>query len=348
MSQTVAPSTSRYIRQEILGQFGADGQERLHQAHVGLVGAGALGSTIADLLVRAGLGKLTLVDRDYVELHNLQRQSLYSEADVEAHLPKAAAAAERLAEINREVTVIPVIADVNSVNIESIFADCSILIDGTDNFETRYLLNDLAVKTGRPWVYGGVLATYGMTTTIIPNETACLRCVFPDTPDAGSMPTCETAGVLGPAVHVISALEASEAIKLALGKTDKINRHLVSIDIWNMELTRVPTGGPRPDCPTCAQRQFDFLNRATPNLETSLCGHDAVQVLVSPPVKLDLEQLGNRLRPIGDVLVNRFLVRFTDPATSHELTVFPDGRAIVKGVTEPAVARAVYDRYVGS
>ena len=347
MSQTIT-STSRYVRQEILGQVGSQGQERLAGAHVGLVGAGALGSTIADLLVRAGIGTLTLIDRDYVELHNLQRQSLYSEADVEAHLPKAAAAARRLAGINSEVTVRPVVADVNSVNVESLLADCTILIDGTDNFESRYLINDLAVKTGRPWVYGGVLATYGMTTTIIPNETACLRCVFPETPDAGSIPTCETAGVLGPAVHVISALQASEAIKLALGHLDRVNRHLVSIDIWGMELTRVPTGGPRPDCPTCAERRFDFLNRATPNLETSLCGHDAVQVMVSPSVNIDLEALGERLRPIGDVLVNRFLVRFTDPATGHELTVFPDGRAIIKGVTEPAVARSVYDRYVGS
>ena len=347
MSQTIV-STSRYVRQEILGQFGAEGQERLRQTQIGLVGAGALGSTIADLLVRAGIGKLTLVDRDYVELHNLQRQSLYSEPDVDAHLPKAAAAAQRLAEINRDVMVKPVIADINSVNIESLLADCAILVDGTDNFETRYLINDLAVKTGRPWVYGGVLATYGMTATIIPNETACLRCVFPETPGAGSIPTCETAGVLGPAVHVIAALQASEAIKLALGHSDRVNRHLVSIDIWNMEMTRVPTGSPRSDCPTCGERRFDFLNRATPNLETSLCGHDAVQVMVSPAVRINLDGLGARLRPIGDVLVNRFLVRFTDPATGHELTVFPDGRAIIKGVTEPAVARAVYDRYVGS
>lgn len=347
MAQALA-STSRYVRQEILGQVGRAGQERLAAAHVGLVGAGALGSTIADLLVRAGIGALTLIDRDYVELHNLQRQSLYSEADVEAHLPKAVAAAQRLAGINGQVTVRPIVADVNGVNVESLLADCTILIDGTDNFESRYLINDLAVKTGRPWVYGGVLATYGMTTTIVPNETACLRCVFPETPDAGSIPTCETAGVLGPAVHVISALQASEAIKLALGQLDRVNRQLVSIDVWSMEMTRVPTGGPRGDCPTCAERRFDFLDRATPNLETSLCGHDAVQVMVTPPVRIDLESLAERLRPIGDVLVNRFLVRFTDPATGNELTVFPDGRAIVKGVTEPAVARAVYDRYVGS
>jgi molybdopterin-synthase adenylyltransferase len=187
-----------------------------------------------------------------------------------------------------------------------------------------------------------------MTMTIIPGETACLRCVFPDAPDAGSAPTCDTAGVFGPSVHVVSSLEASEAIKLALGRTDAINRSLVSLDIWSMELQRIPVGGPRPDCPTCQQRQFDFLDRKSLNLETTLCGHDAVQVIIQPPVKLDLAALGKRLEPAGDVLVNRFLVRFTDGVTGHELTIFPDGRAIVKGTTEPREARAIYDRYVGS
>jgi len=347
MSTAAAPS-NRYIRQEILGVVGSAGQERLAQAHVALVGAGALGSTIADLLVRAGIGRLTLIDRDYVELHNLQRQTLYTEEDVRDYTPKAMAAAERLALINSSVEVRPVVADVNSLSIAQLTESADILVDGTDNFETRYLINDLAVQSGRPWVYGGVIATYGMTMTIIPGETACLRCVFPDAPDAGSAPTCDTAGVFGPSVHVISSLEASEAIKLALGRTDAINRSLVSIDIWSMDLQRIPVGGPRPDCPTCQQRQFDFLDRKSLNLETTLCGHDAVQVMIQPPVKLDLAALGRRLEPAGEVLVNRFLVRFTDAVTGHELTIFPDGRAIVKGTTEPREARAIYDRYVGS
>jgi adenylyltransferase/sulfurtransferase len=347
MSVSTTPS-NRYIRQEILGAFGPNGQERLGQSHVALIGAGALGSAIADLLVRAGVGRLTLVDRDYVELHNLQRQTLYTEADVASHTPKAIAAAERLAEINSTVEIIPVVADVNSLSIEQITAGTEILVDGTDNFETRYLINDLAISTNRPWVYGGVIATYGMTMTIIPGETACLRCLFPVAPDAGSAPTCDTAGVFGPAVHVISSLEASEAIKLALGRVDQVNKSLVSLDAWAMEMTRIPTGGPRPDCPSCQHRQFDYLNRKSLNLETTLCGHDAVQVMIQPPVALDLAALAARLEPAGEVMANRFLVRFTDGVTGHELTVFPDGRAIIKGTTEPREARAIYDRYVGS
>jgi adenylyltransferase/sulfurtransferase len=326
----------------------SDARRRASQAHAALIGAGALGSTIADLLVRAGIGTLTLIDRDYVELHNLQRQALYTESDVENHVPKAMAAAERLASINSTVEIRPVVADVNSLSIEQLTADADFLVDGTDNFETRYLINDLAVKTGRPWVYGGVIATYGMTMTIIPGETACLRCVFPDAPDAGSAPTCDTAGVFGPAVHVVSSLEASEAIKLALGRTDAVNRSLISLDVWSMELQRIPVGGPRPECPTCQGRQFDFLDRQALNLETTLCGHDAVQVMIQPPVQLDLASLAKRLEPAGEVMANRFLVRFTDAVTGHELTIFPDGRAIVKGTTEPREARAIYDRYVGS
>ncbi|HET7056999.1 MAG TPA: ThiF family adenylyltransferase [Thermomicrobiales bacterium] len=347
MSTAAAP-TNRYIRQEILGVVRPEGQEKLAGAHVALIGAGALGSTIADLLVRAGIGTLTLIDRDYVELHNLQRQALYTEADVQNHVPKAMAAAERLASINSTIEIRPVVADVNSLSIEQLTAEADFLVDGTDNFETRYLINDLAVKSGRPWIYGGVIATYGMTMTIIPGETACLRCVFPDAPDAGSAPTCDTAGVFGPAVHVVSSLEASEAIKLALGRTDAVNRSLISLDVWSMELQRIPVGGPRPDCPTCQGRQFDFLDRQALNLETTLCGHDAVQVMIQPPVQLDLAVLAKRLEPAGEVMANRFLVRFTDAVTGHELTIFPDGRAIVKGTTEPREARAIYDRYVGS
>jgi molybdopterin/thiamine biosynthesis adenylyltransferase len=348
MAATGEAVSTRYIRQEILGVVGRAGQERLASAHVALIGAGALGSTIADLLVRAGIGRLTLVDRDYVELHNLQRQGLYTEADVEKHTPKAIAAAERLSAINSSVEIVPIVADVNSLSIEQVTDGAEILVDGTDNFETRYLINDLAVKSNRPWVYGGVIATYGMTMTILPGETACLRCMFPDPPDAGSAPTCDTAGVFGPAVHVISSFEASEAIKLALGKREETNRSLVSVDTWSLELIRVPTGGPRSDCPTCQLRQFDYLERTALNLETTLCGHDAVQVMIQPPVSLDLPALGARLEPAGDVMVSRFLMRFTDAATGHELTVFPDGRAIVKGTTEPREARAIYDRYVGS
>jgi molybdopterin/thiamine biosynthesis adenylyltransferase len=348
-SSIQTPSTaSRYIRQQMFAAIGGPGQERIGSANVLLVGCGALGSTIADLLVRAGVGHLTIADRDYVELHNLQRQSLFDESDVENHIPKAAAAAKRLSQINGDVRITPVIADVNSANIETIARDADVIVDGTDNFETRYLLNDVAVKLGKPWVYGGVIASYGMTMTILPGETACLRCVFAEQPEAGSAPTCDTAGVIGPAVHVVAAFQVAEVLKLIVGDRENLNRDLIAMDLWSLAFDRVKLGEPRPDCPTCAARDFEFLHRAAASHETVLCGHDAVQVLVQPPVELDLVALGERLSAAGDVRPNRFLLKFTDRATERELTIFPDGRAIVKGTTDPVEARTLYARFVGN
>lgn len=354
MIETISPPAStpgldnRYIRQQIFAAIGKDGQERIANARVALIGCGALGSTIADLLVRAGIGQLTIADRDYVELHNLQRQSLFDERDVRDHIPKAAAAMNRLAEINAQAKVMPVIADVNGSNITQIVQDADLMIDGTDNFETRYLINDVAVKLNKPWVYGGVIASYGMTMTILPGETPCLRCVFPDQPEAGSAPTCDTAGVIGPAVHTVASFQAAEALKLLVGDRERLNRDLIALDLWALTFDRVPLGAPRPDCPTCSARNFEFLERTAASHETVLCGHDAVQVLVQPPVKLDLADLAKRLSAVGDVTTNRFLLKFTDRATDHELTIFPDGRAIVKGTTDPTEARTLYARFVGN
>jgi molybdopterin/thiamine biosynthesis adenylyltransferase len=348
-SFTAVPGNSdRYIRQQIFPAIGRDGQRKIGATHVALVGCGALGSTVADLLVRSGVGQLTIADRDYVELHNLQRQSLFDESDVSEHIPKAAAAARRLTEINREVEINPVIADVNGGNIEQIVRDADFLVDGTDNFETRYLINDVAVKHGKPWVYGGVIASYGMTMTIVPGETSCLRCVFPEQPEAGSAPTCDTAGVIAPAVHAVASFQVAEILKLIVGDHENLNRDLIALDLWAHTFDRVTTGSPRSDCPTCGSRQFEFLDRAAASHETVLCGHDAVQVLVQPPVKLDLHALGERLSAAGDVMPNRFLLKFTDRATERELTIFPDGRAIVKGTTDPVEARALYARFVGN
>ncbi len=338
----------RYARQTLLPFIGREGQARLDATHVALIGCGALGSAIADLLVRAGIGRLTLVDRDYVELHNLQRQSLFDETDVAAHLPKAEAAAARLRRINSAVAIEPIVADAHSANIRELVGDAAILVDGTDNFETRYLLNDLAISLGRPWVYGGVIGGYGMTMTVIPGETPCLRCVFPESPEPGSAPTCDTAGVFGPAVQLIAAIEASETIKLALGDREAINRELVAIDIWRLSLDRVRLPGPVPDCPACGRREFEHLNRTSPGMETVLCGHDAVQILPHPPGQLDLARLAERLEASGEVLLNRFLLRYTDRVTGHELTVFPDGRAIVKGTTDPLEARGTYAQFIGT
>jgi len=347
-SPDAAPPTERYVRQTLFAPIGPEGQRRIGATRVLLVGSGALGGAVADLLVRAGIGRLILADRDYVELGNLQRQTLFDEADVAEHLPKAAAASARLRRINGDVRIEPVVADVNATNIERLASDVDLIVDGTDNFETRYLINDVAVKRGLPWVYGGVIGSYGMTMTIRPGETPCLRCVFPEPPPAGSAPTCDTAGVLGPAVGMVAALQVAEALKLAVGDVEAMNTDLLAIDVWRLSLDRIPLPAPRPDCPTCGRRDFAFLVEISPSRTTVLCGHDAVHVRVHPSVTLDLAALSARLGAIGDVRSNRYLLRFRESAGAHELTVFADGRAIVKGTTDPTEARVLYARYVGA
>ena len=337
----------RYARQVILPSIGPQGQGRLAHTKVLLVGCGALGSAAANLLVRAGIGTLTIVDRDYVELHNLQRQALFDESDVAEHWPKAEAAAAKLRRVNREVTIIPLVADVDAGNIESIACGADVIVDGTDNFETRYLLNDVAVKWGRPWIYGGVIGNHGSTMTVRPGTSACLRCVFPEPPSAGTAPTCDTAGVLGPAVAAIAALQVAEVMKLAVGDEAATNTDLVALDLWRLTLNRVPVGGPRHDCPTCAAAIYSFLDAPMPTRTTVLCGSDAVQVRPTGACSLDLEALADRLRPAGDVKSNPFLVRFREPIGGCELTIFSDGRAIINGTTDPAEARSLYARFVG-
>ncbi len=338
----------RYARQTILPAIGPNGQRKLLNSRVLLVGCGALGSASANLLVRAGIGRLAIVDRDYVELSNLQRQVLFEEADVKDRIPKAAAAEAKLRRINQDVLVEGLVTDLNASNVERLVGDVDVIVDGLDNFETRYLLNDVAVKHDIPWVYGGVIGSYGMTMTIRPGTSPCLRCVFPESPPAGSAPTCDTAGVIGPAVETVAAFQAAEVMKLIVGDTKALNTSLLAIDLWHISLDRVPLPAPNPSCPTCGLRDFTFLDHATPAQTTSLCGHDAVQVL--PPVsqKLDLGELRRRLGPVGDTTANRFLLRFQPAGSEHELTVFPDGRAIIKGTTDPTQARSLYARYVGA
>lgn len=347
-SSTVPTADGRYARQALFAQIGGEGQRALGRTAVVLVGCGALGSAVAGLLVRAGIGRLTIIDRDYVELSNLQRQSLFDEDDVAAHLPKAATAAEKLRRANSAVEVIPVVADANAANIEGLAEGADFLVDGLDNFATRYLLNDVAVKHGLPWVYGGVIASYGMTMTVRPGLTPCLRCVFPEPPAPGSAPTCDTAGVIGPAVDLIAAIQSAEVLKLAVGDRASLNTSLLSIDVWRLAFDRIPLGGPVKDCPACGQRAFAFLDRTSADQTTSLCGHDAVQVLAPSPVRLDLPALADRLSPLGSVTSNRFLIRFVPADRPVQVTVFPDGRAIIKGTTEGAEARSLYARYVGT
>src|SRR5579875_209786 len=322
-------SVTRYSRQARFAPLGDEGQRRIDSARICVLGAGALGTHIASSLVRAGIGYLRLVDRDVPELSNLQRQTLFTEADVDAGVPKAVAAATALRKANSEVVVDPVVVDVNSTSIERLIADVDFVVDGCDNFELRYLLNDACIKAAKPWIYGGVIGSQGMTMTVRPGETPCLRCVFPSPPPAGDAPTCETAGVIEPAVAVVAGLQCADALKLASGRLDSLNDGLISVDVWSLAFQHLHLGSPNPECPSCQQRRFDWLNQSAPSQTTSLCGRDAIQVLVHPAPSLDLGQLAARWQPLGRVTANRYLLR--GRIEGFELTVFPDGRAIVKG-----------------
>jgi molybdopterin-synthase adenylyltransferase len=336
--------TSRYARQMTAYQIGESGQRRIAAGSVVVAGCGALGSVIASLLVRAGVGRIRLLDRDFVELHNLQRQFLYDEDDVREGLPKAVAATQKLLRINSEITIEGLVADLNSDNAERLLADCDVVLDAIDNFEGRYLINDVCVSTGTPWVYGAVIGAYGVTMTVRPGQTACLRCLFPDAPAPGTVDTCDTAGILGPTVAVIAALQATEALKLLVGAEADLNPGLLQVDVWDGELQR--TAVPRQaDCQTCVRREFPYLQAATTSRSTSLCGRDAIQIGMVGAPQLDLTALAARLAQVGEVTANAFMLRLA--VDGYELNVFPDARAIIKGTTDETVARGLYAKYVG-
>lgn len=336
----------RYSRQTLFREIGKEGQERLINSRVLLVGAGALGASHAEMLARAGVGKLRIVDRDFVEFTNLQRQTLYKEQDATDRLPKAIAAKRRIAEINSEVTVEEHVADVNNSNIKSLIDGCAIVIDGTDNFQVRYLVNDACVKHNTPWIYGAAVSSYGTTMTVIPGETPCLRCVFEEMPDAGSAPTCDTAGVIMPIISSIAAVQVAEAIKLITGNRDALHRSLMQIDVWQNDWRKIKLAGPNPDCIACGKREFEFLDAESQEFAAVLCGRDAVQIAPPNATRIDLKSLAEKLAPLGEVRVNDYLLRFTHNGT--ELTVFTDGRAIIKGTDDISVARSIYAKYVGS
>jgi adenylyltransferase/sulfurtransferase len=338
----------RYLRQTIFGPIGEAGQRRLLDSHVVLVGCGATGSVIATYLARAGVGRLVIADRDFVERNNLQRQVLFTDQDVEEGLPKAVAAERALRAANPDIEIQGVVTDVNAGSIEPLIASADLVMDGTDNFETRYLINDACVKQVTPWIYSGAVGSHGMTMTIRPGESACFRCIFPETPPPGTAATCDTAGALGPAVGMVASLAASEAIKLLVGDTAALNPGLVHLDAWHLTFQKVYVerrNGERP-CPCCVERRFPFLEAGPTSLVTTLCGRDAVQITVGAAGLLSLDRLAERLRPLGSVSTNPFLLRFT--VDGYELTLFPDARAIIKGTTDPAVARSLYARYVGA
>jgi molybdopterin/thiamine biosynthesis adenylyltransferase len=336
----------RYSRQILFPEIGKGGQEKMLNSRVLLVGCGALGASHAEMLARAGVGRLRIVDRDFVEFTNLQRQTLFKESDAAERLPKAIAAKARIGEINSDTDVEAIIADVNNTNVESLIDDCDVVIDGTDNFQVRYLLNDACVKHGKTWIYGAAVSSYGTTMTIVPGETPCLRCIFDEMPDAGSSPTCDTAGVIMPIIATVAATQVTEAIKILVGDTAALHRSLMQFDVWANDRQRIKLGEPNPVCKTCVERNFEFLNAESGEFSSVLCGRDAVQVAPPRPVNLDLGALAERLRSSFPVNQNEYLVRFT--AGENEITVFSDGRAIVKGTDDKSVARSVYAKYIGA
>jgi adenylyltransferase/sulfurtransferase len=331
----------RYSRQIRFSGIGEAGQRQLLDARVAVVGCGALGSFQAGALARAGIGFLRIIDRDYVELSNLQRQWLFDQCDVEQGLPKAIAAARKIAAINSDIEVEPAVADLTPSNIDDLLGDVNLILDGTDNFETRYLINDYAVSRSLPWIYGAAVGSYGITMPVVPGTTACLRCIYPD-PPGGAQPTCETAGVLGSITALIASLQVSEALKILCGVD--VSRKITTVDVWSGEIRQVAQPSPDERCPACGRREFPYLNgeRRSP---VSLCGRNAVQIHErSRP--LYLADLAERLAPLGIVRANEFALRFETPP--YLLTIFPDGRAIVKGTTDVGVARSLYARYVGA
>jgi len=359
---------SRYHRQMLLPGFGESGQRRLRDATVLVLGCGALGSIAADMLARAGIGHLVIVDRDFIELTNLQRQVLFDEQDVADALPKAVAAQRKIARINSEVKVTAIVDDINHDNIERFAAGVDLIIDGLDNFETRYLANDVAVKLGLPYLYGGAVGTVGMAFPILPHTesgtaawekiadssraTPCFRCLFPEAPPPGSSPTCDTVGVIGPAVAIIANFQVAEALKILTGNIDRVTTTMLNIDLWSNSITQLKTARAfkAGECPCCGQRQFDYLDGKTGSRSAALCGRDAVQLVHrQQDQRIDFDELANRLGAQASVNSNEFMLRarIDDKNLSIELTVFPDGRAIVKGTSDESVARSIYARYVG-
>ena len=333
----------RYSRQLLFAGIGPDGQKMLSKSRVSIIGCGATGSAIASLLARSGVGMLRILDRDYVESSNLQRQTLFDENDARKSLPKAIAAARQIARFNSQILVEPRVVDLTPANVEQLLGGVNLILDGTDNFETRYLINDYAVKTAVAWIYAAAVGSYMATMNFLPGETACLACVFPDVP-RGIVETCETSGILNSAVNTVASIAATEALKFLVGAQSKMRRTLLSCDVWSNERAEIAAAKPRLGCQACGDRDFIHLaGERRPHI--TLCGRNSVQIHEQQR-PIDFAEMTTRLLPHGNVRHNEFVLKFwREP---YEMTLFPDGRAIIKGTTDTAVARSLYARYVGS
>jgi len=333
----------RYSRQVLFSGIGAEGQRRLGAARVAIVGCGATGSSLAGLLARAGIGKLRIIDRDYVEPSNLQRQALFDEIDAAESFPKALAAARKISQFNSDVSVTGLVDDLTPANVEGLLGGMDLILDATDNFETRYLINDFAVKNNVPWIYAGAVGSYSVSMNVIPGETACLTCIFPEAP-TGIIETCDTAGILNSAVNIAVSMQATEAIKILIGAKQNLRGTILSIDLWNNEHAEMSTAKPRADCRTCGLREFPHLaGEGRPHI--TLCGRNSVQIHERHR-PISFPEMQARLEPHGKVKFNDFVLKFW--RDGFEMTLFPDGRAIIKGTTDSAIARSLYARFVGS
>ena len=344
----IDPHLARYSRQMLFEPIGERGQQCLSHARVTLIGCGALGTVLANTLVRAGVGYVRIVDRDFIELDNLQRQVLFDEQDLFANLPKAEAAARKLRKINSSVEIDAVVADANPGNVESFCEEADLLLDGTDNFETRFLINDVSCKLDIPWIYGACIAAEGMLMPVLPRETPCLCCIWEEAPPPGTSPTCETAGVIGPVVNLVASMQAVEAIKILTGRLEDLNRGLVTIDAWRgrFRLMNMQSAYDEGDCRCCKHGEYEYLAGDRVSTTTTLCGRNAVQLLQPAGTRVDFKHIAARLPSGTQPKLNEYLLRFR--VDEYDVTLFPDGRAIIKGTPDPATARGVYAKYVGS
>lgn len=339
---------SRYSRQLLFRPIGIEGQKRLLKSRVAIVGLGALGTVLANHMVRAGVGFVRLIDRDFVEASNLQRQMLYDERDAQEAVPKAEAAKRKLQEINSGVTIESHVTDLTWRNAEKLLRDMDLILDGTDNFQVRFLLNDVAVKHRIPWVYGGGVSAEGVTASILPDQTPCLRCLLPAPPPAGSLPTCDTAGVIGPLIHIVASLQAVEAYKILLGDIEKLRGDMLQLSLWEHQFHSIGLKKAKnTNCTCCGHRNFEFLEPQADDETLSLCGRDTIQITPHWDAEgiIDLTRLAERLTPLGQVELTKFFLRVL--IDEIKMTIFPDGRTLLQGTSDPAVAKNHYAKYVG-
>lgn len=340
------PADDRYSRQVRFAPIGEAGQEKLASARVLIVGLGALGTVSADQIVRAGVGFVRLIDRDFVELSNLQRQSLFDEDDIQKALPKAAAAKAKLSRINSSVEIDARVDDVNPSNIEEVLEDVDLVLDALDNFETRFVVNDACAKHDKPWIYTAAVGSYGLVMPVLPRQTPCLRCLLGSLPAPGTSPTCETAGVIAPVTHIIASMQVAEALKFLTGNLRPDDVRLTAYDVWSHRFQRIDVGlDSMTTCPVCSESKFEYLD-GNPLRTITLCGRNAVQLIPGVKGDIDLQLLSKSIAAFGTVQFNDFLLRCSAPP--YELTLFKDGRAIVKGTEEAGTARSIYSKMVGS